>query len=57
MVKFSVYLNGRVFVMRIHLHLAHMSEGTFDDVAAHLIRLKLEYAIITRRYTFHYHFD
>ena len=27
-VKFSIYLNRRVFVMDLSLHLAHMSEGT-----------------------------
>ena len=33
-VKFSIYLNRRVFVMS--LRWAHMSEGTFSHVTAHI---------------------
>ena len=36
-VKFSIYLNRRVFAMDLNLRWAHKSEGTFSDVAPHLI--------------------
>ena len=38
MVKFSIYLNRRVFVMR-------MSEGTFSHLAAHMVQ-KVDYSHI-----------
>ena len=44
-VKFSIYLNRHVFVMS--LRWAHLSEGTFWDVSAHMV-------IVTRLITINY---
>ena len=43
MVKFSIYLNRRVFVMwdaqaDLSLRCVHMSEGSFSHTAAHMVK-------------------
>ena len=48
-VKFSLYLNRRVFVMAqtdLCLRWAHMSEGTFPHVAPHVCIFNLYHSLL-----------